>query len=290
MKKPLLLLSLSCLLSALAPFSQASASLLAYDGFEDYASGSTLNGSNGGSGDWNAAWVANSAVDINGSGLSYLNGGISLNGGDRSFRVDASSSGTATLLSRSFDTTGGSGEVYFSFLFQATSTGNQQVFNFGLSDDADINNAGTIGDPFSSQPNLAARTRASTSDGTDDSGFSYSNGTTYLLVGRFSTDGSQSGDTWDQMELWINPDSLVAGTADATIDRTAAISGAVIDTINMQTSGFTGSQSFLFDELRIGTSFASVVVPEPSSAGLLLGAASFLVLHRRRSTSPRQTS
>ncbi len=87
----------------------------------------------------------------------------------------------------------------------------------------------------------------------------------------------------DTVELWVNPTlGGTLGTADASIsggDFAITCFNTRPDTANV----------FIFDELRIGESYADVtpytVIPEPTTWALLAGSLTALVVFRRRRQS-----
>jgi hypothetical protein len=282
-----LTLTLACTLLGAGFFTttpQAHAALLAYEGF-DYTTGN-VNGDNGGTG-WNGAW--NSATSpayasvVTGTSLSYSGGSISLSGSGTALSITG---GGAGQLNRAFVGTSTGSEIYFSFLFQAVAGSGNEFFHFFLSDDPDTTNSGGIGDFQTTAGDSRFGARVDYGGVTTvDSTTSYTLGTTYLLVGRLSTDGTTgaAGDI-DRVELWINPTSLTPGTANATVNASTGLAIGALDVFSSRMVNFADSDRILIDELRIGTDFASVVtVPEPSVAGLMiLGGISVFGLRRRQ--------
>ncbi|MEM1060555.1 MAG: PEP-CTERM sorting domain-containing protein [Verrucomicrobiota bacterium] len=266
----------------------ARAQLVAFDSFETYSAGA-LNGSNGGTG-WTAAWTAtaNAAVqDVSGDSLTYDGGAFSIDGGDRAIAIQGSSN---PLFTRSFTNIapGDSDEVFFSFLFRENnSTGSNDFMNFFVSNDGDRSNSGGMGLTSASSGQFG--TRVTASGATNDTDLSTTTpvaAETYFLVGRFSRDGT-SGDPldFDLMQLWINPtttDFSLLGTADSQVDFSSLIDGDIsffgARTVNI----LAGTEEYNIDELRIGTSYLGVLIPEPTSGALFLGAAALLAFRRRR--------
>lgn len=266
---------------------RAHAALLAYEGF-DYDAGN-VSGDNGGTG-WSAAWVSSTspayANVVTGTTLAYSGGDISITGSGTVLSITGGGEGQ---LNRPFVGIDSGSEIYFSFLFRAVAGGGNEFFHFYLSDDPDRLNSGGIGDFYtaSGDAHFGARVNNGTSDFTTASSISYTTGTTYLLVGRLSTDGTSgaSADIVDQVELWVNPTSLTPGASDATVDASTGLTMGDFDVFSSRMVNFAIPDEILIDELRIGTDFASVVtVPEPSVGGLaILGGASLLALCRKAS-------
>lgn len=87
-------------------------------------------------------------------------------------------------------------------------------------------------------------------------------------------------------DLWVNPTDLTDITADtvaATVTTTTASSSGIA---GIQFGFANGDDASVIDNLRIGESFADVVpvtlIPEPTSAALLLGGLSLVIFRRRR--------
>lgn len=106
-------------------------------------------------------------------------------------------------------------------------------------------------------------------------------GSVYFIVARYNTNGAGT----DSMDLWLNPSSgTFAGVTPPTptfsstlgTDNTALWNTFVIDPPNGSAQGF-------FDELRVGTTWASVtpVIPEPASWALVALAGVCLMPRRR---------
>ena len=93
-------------------------------------------------------------------------------------------------------------------------------------------------------------------------------GVTYTIVGMLDFDN-------DLLGLWVNPDG--SDTA-SSFDVSAAYTGGNWSTALRLASG----TPVAWDNLKVGTSFADVTVPEPSASLLALGTAGLFFLVRRR--------
>lgn len=108
--------------------------------------------------------------------------------------------------------------------------------------------------------------------------------TTHLLVFKVDDNGGNP-DLWS---FWVNPTSL---SSEPIASATDTSSDNLIYTNNGDFASFSASASFnqndilMFDELRVGETWADVVpVPESSNAGMIfgLGALSSILFFRRR--------
>ena len=101
----------------------------------------------------------------------------------------------------------------------------------------------------------------------------HSVGDSLLVVGSYQINSGTSTD--DVSQMWINPDAATLGAGTAPAPTLIASTGA--DITLSQVASFvlfdrsTAQPTGVFDELRIGTSWADVTaVPEPGAASLLL--------------------
>lgn len=271
------------LLAAAVTFTMAGPALaapVASDGFESYATGA-LAGNTGGTG-WGGAWGVNATYatpTVVTGGLSYTNGSVTVNGGNRSVLfsyTNESSSVTDGLLSRALSSSQ-TGTVYMSLLFRDVSP------NADLSNDFvqwGFDTSGATSNPKASvmRRNGSFQVRANTATtNTTDSGISTVPGTTFMLVLK----ATRSGSTYDSVSLFVNPASHVEpGTTDATRNANTSISS--FDNFVSRSAFHEDADSFQIDAITIGTTFEDVVpVPEPSSLALL-GLGGFLIARRRR--------
>ncbi len=236
-----------------------------------------LNGQNG--------WTANAALDVASGGLSYSNGAISIAGGDK--HATWSGADVQPLGFKAFASQ--SGEVWFSLTINVTATDTSSRFWFYVSNDADLGDAGVVGQINNNSTALAAGSRIGSSQAISGNS-SLNAGNTLFIVGRFSqsqTGGTAAVGDYDKMEMWVNPDSTTLGVASAAINTTGTGITSGIDTFALTALG-TGS-TVLWDNLRVGTTQADVLdvytIPEPSSYAALGGlAAMSLAALRRRAT------
>ncbi|MEJ5238671.1 PEP-CTERM sorting domain-containing protein [Limisphaera sp. VF-2] len=115
-------------------------------------------------------------------------------------------------------------------------------------------------------------------------------GQVYLVVWRYRyVDGADN----DELALWVNPPAGSFGAAESSVPAPTVVTTTGADDVGINSFHFTvrstgqaqynGGGTYALDELRVGTTWASVVVPEPSAAALLgLGGLALWRLRRFR--------
>lgn len=97
---------------------------------------------------------------------------------------------------------------------------------------------------------------------------------TYLLVWRYKyVDGSGN----DELALWVNPPATSFGASEDAVPTPTVVTTTGPDDTGIFAFHFTvrsstqynGGGDYALDDLRIGTTWASVVVPEPTTAVLI---------------------
>ena len=235
---------------ALAGANDARATLLVYEDFEGYASGSSLIGQAGlglgQSGNWTHQYTA---------GTFTIGAGLA---GAQGLTIGVGSSGDNAITIAHTAAGWGTGEMWMSCLYnEASYVGHAYVsggpiwagaFGHGWSSDFGINNE--------SGPGNVPRTL----------------GQTYLMVAKIDwTAGSTT--------LWVGPQSGF----DPLVQAPAVIKAEAQSTTPMLSLAFYDVVGTI-DDIRIGTTSADVVpVPEPSVFALLgLGGLSLAALRRRK--------
>lgn len=257
--------------------STANAALIAYDGF-DYPTGN-LAGNGTGSLGFSSNWsTPTDAVTVTSPGLTFPE--LAVNGNTAFLSPSSANAASERMLSSSLATEGGA-PTYISFLFdrQAGSRyfglelrdgGSQTVFVGSNSGASNYTLSGPVsldsGVPVTADP--------------------------ALLVVRID---SPTGGSNDSISLFVNP---TPGGPEPTADATAT--GLNVDSFDLIslaagfTSGSNTTATGFIDEIRIGSTFASVTpaaVPEPSTLALLLISAATLqgpLARRRRAVAHRQ--
>jgi hypothetical protein len=169
--------------------------------------------------------------------------------------------------------------VYFSLALQLTSVPTTATYSYALAT-ANTNYGATVWiqadgtDGF----NLGVANRSTSSPTYDTTKLALN--TPYFIVGSYSF---ISGTGNDVSALWINPDPSTFGTSSAPEFTLVATGGADLARINQfLLRGAAGSPAGEFDELRVGSSWEAVTVPEPGAIAAILGGTAFLGLIRRR--------
>lgn len=275
-----LLHSLSALGAVLLGQASASASLLATADFEDLTLG-TLEGQGGGSGfagTWSVGDV-DSRVTVISSSLSYSNGDVVSSGGGRAlqFQWEANENITDGIMSRPLSASQ-SGAIYMSLLFRETA--NNEPFSIGSPNDFvqwGFDDAGG-GNPNATvlrrNGELQARSNTTTANSVG-SGLVSVLDVTRMLVFR----ATNTGGNYNSISLFVDPSSLSEPAPDAT---SAFDSGIPTFSHFVARSAFHElGDTFVIDNIRIGTTWEDVVVPEPSAI-VLLGLGGIAALRRRR--------
>ncbi len=92
-----------------------------------------------------------------------------------------------------------------------------------------------------------------------------------------------AGTSNDMAQMWINPTPGDPEPAPTLVSNPGLADGITsVVTFNLRNVNTVGTGTIYFDELRIGTTWASVTTPEPASLLLLVGALPLMRSRRRR--------
>ena len=288
-------------LAALVTGPAASASLLIYEPFNDTASQALLGQSNTGTGtNWlrAAGTATTTAINTTSGSLTMPAGLPAAMGNSVAITGIGNSNGGANRLAfDSSSTTITSGTVYFSMAMRVDSlTGSNNnigAFIFGLNNTA--NSATTAGGPSIVGARLQVRI-----DPSDDTMYdigifnnhaatagaaSWSSGLTVgdtlFLAGSYTFNTGSSSD--DVSSLWINPAPNTFGaTSPPTPTLSDTTGGSDLADIGSIILRQSTAPYLTVDEIRVGTTWTDVTVPEPATIGILGIAAAVGVLARQR--------
>ncbi len=270
---------------------KSEAALVAYEGF-DYAAGA-LGSASGGTG-WSGNWSSNSATLVTDSDLTY--GSLDTSGGSignlaaainrfgASRTIDLATPGLLAngselwfSLMMGYDTAGNRTNSRLSFVLGteaiSTANGNDYTFTTGTT------GLGVTFGRFGSTNGNIVATRTNDADLVFGTGSDGSNPVVYaadslqvdyaFVVGRITW-----GELSDTIDLFLPDANLNLGSVHSTLTTNVDQSG--YDTIS-----FKRGDRVVMDEIRFGSSYASVTpIPEPRAA--LLGGLGLLALLRRR--------
>lgn len=270
----------------------------AYEGFDYGTANDPANDTNdgdlinntGGTGFGSAAWLSGvSTVNISSGSLAYP--GVTATGNRLTF--DASAANQTQNEFRNVGATVDSGSFYFSFLVRRNNT-TFRTFNFAL-----FTGTASAGEKFavgqygtattSSDGNFAAAFLNNGAVLTAGSPVAVGTGVTHLVVGRIDFD--VNGTLNERARIYIDPSATEGEPATPYLDLISPSDLGSFDTIrpfagnNVTSGNLFPAVSADFDEIRLGTSYASVVpglaVPEPSVLGLA-GVGALAMLRSRR--------
>jgi hypothetical protein len=298
MKTTTLIHSSAALIAVLAVSSppNASAALLAYEGF-DYSAGSSLAGQNGGFG-FAGAWGTSAGI-ANISLPSLSAGGVLTTGGKLFLQGD--STGNAAIFRELSAGRGDEGSTTWISLLGLRTGATSGTFG--------VDGAASLVRPVNFSLFQAGSEILAVGEGTRTSGISLPDTDTWGLVDRGGV--NNAGTRWttasllvesfvllridhgagdvDNAYLWVNPSM----DAEPTIDSAMATTTGNWNFNRVRpfagnpnaTSGNIGAEGYL-DEFRLGTTWADVTpVPEPSTWALFGLGALALLLYRRRTNA-----
>jgi hypothetical protein len=273
----------------------------------DYPAGTVVDSTtnlNGGTG-WNANGSAaepNSPIATwasalnNGANRSITSPGLTspaigyLQGSGNKLTLDSSVSNATQSVGRSLDQTINAGTSYFSFLVSKNTPDTIRTINLAFFDGTTEQFAvGQIGTASGNTGgNIGLLMNNSNPGGLVVGGSPTAMGTNiaHLIIGRI--DWNAGGN--ETVSLWVDPANVISELAAGAVNvSTSNFNLTGITAIrpftgnNATIDGFNGNAvSANFDEIRLGGTWESVVVPEPCSTGLAFLSLGSLGLMRRR--------
>ena len=265
---------------ALESASPVRGDLIAFDTFESYAAGAQfesgpnsspgtgLSGGWGVTGPYDVHNDRKSQVTVGSAGLSYANGAVSVGGGSRSMQI-AGAGDTTGLVTRPIPTQ--TDTIYFSFLLRTNNLlTDEDFFQFGFSDANNNEPRLSIGLAGTSANSGASKFFARAGQGVAGTSFgspeiSVQPATTYFLVGKISKDNNTN---YNKVELFLNPSTLTEPVPTIVSPLTNS-NVSSLSYFSIRRFRTDATDLYWIDELRIGSSYASVV-PEPSVLVLAL--------------------
>jgi PEP-CTERM motif len=252
-------------------FQTAHATLLFSEAF-NYTSGTTLvpntNPSTGNP--WN---TGNAGLTIASGNLTYA--GLADQGGNELQIANGAAGSAYTTFANQT-----SGQVYYSFLFNATAADSANNYFTAMNPGTSAPNGGSDAIDAYYYSNGKIELRANAQSATAGTGPVLTLNTTYLIVEMIDL-------TAKTASLWVDPDSSTFGTLTPPT-ATASLSGitaTAIDDVGFKAQSAAGGP-YLVDNLLIGTTWADVTpagVPEPSVLALAgLGIFGLIASARRR--------
>lgn len=275
---------------------------LIQENFDNYGTSATqLNGQTGGS-NFSAGWTnvgggayGYAPTNLTASTTGYVNTGeTGTNDGAASnngYAANLNGFNSTRAISRPTAYLGVTGNtVWFSYTAQlgAVDSGNNAYFNLFNTSNMFANGNFVTGIAFTGG---ATSTFGTYQDFSTTNGAGVVAGTSYLIVGSVTVNPSGN----DTLSVWYNPSNVSSigamGTANFTnsgfnySNNTAFLAGM---TVGVRSDSATPNNNFI-DGARIAygdtsaNNFNAVIVPEPSTSGLMLLGAVGLLLQRRRS-------
>ncbi len=244
---------------------------LVLEDFESYTVGDPLHALDG-PGGWIGAWNVpvtdrRPEVTVVGSGLGYAAGNVRVDGGSQAMQYLATEDGIAVLATRQMPASSAD-VLYMSFLYQNSANNDAS----GGDDFVQVGFRNTAGEPLLSgmeKDNLMqVRSGTSGAGSTASSGIGSVTGATYFMVLRAEKTGGSS--TYDQLDLFVNPVSATEALnpfTTAAFDSGVDLSSGAFASIRK--AFWDSGDAILYDEIRVGETFADVVPAGPGNRYVL---------------------
>ncbi len=247
--------------------------LIAYEGFR-YPEGKLLGQGASNSRGWIGAWgglTNENAAQVVTRSMAYANGEIAIDNSGSGKALRTSQIGHNNLATRRYRVVEPVAELFVSALFQVeTPSGSNTWWNQLWLNDVDT-------EPSASMISHAGGTIGARAGGTSSwsSGSPVVNtreGAVWFLVMRLSKSDPEEGN-FDRVDVYINPRSKTDFTALRVQTATADMGKALMDylgfRVNSVNDGYAGSKQY-WSEIRVGTTWASVVVPQPGGTVMVV--------------------
>jgi hypothetical protein len=280
--------SLICAAAVVSASSSAQAQLIGYEGFNGYAAGE-LGGQVGvGSvGFSETSWATGSNKTVDLLGLDYADGnGNQLVTSGGSIRSQGDWNRAHRGLTTAFPTSvPGGGKIWASYLFRANGNNDGGPFQVRFYGQGGWDGGNKVSfDVVSNGPAFQHQAQPFVWFGNGNEGGAFRPNITgvNLIVAEYTLDDSGAAGNQGSINLYVNPIIGGAVPVDVPVSSMTNIGGLdPLDRLSIAGNN-AGPWEGSWDEIRWGTSFASVtpVIPEPTTIAVM-GAGAMLVLRRR---------
>ena len=253
------------------------ADILDSEDFESYDSGFEIFDAD----DWEVAVDSEFAVSVTDSGLTYSQGAVSVDGGNRALDIgpDMPSATTNNFVDWIFDEVSADslGEVWFSYLIQTSETASTAIPDidedrdfFQLHFSADGNQAQSVSVVLDNQTPVVDglgrdhifRARSGSSGNVTDPGRAFRNTPeeTHLVVGQIEAVNGE----YETISIFLNPGSPLQPAVPTAMATFAGVDATSLAQFTARISALEAEDVYTIDELKIGESYADVVPVDPN--------------------------
>ena len=251
--------------AALAVFASLSvlAEKAAYDGFESADLGA-LDSQIGGTG-FAGPYVANASVTVVSRSLTYEKGELKIVGGKQALQLKKSTvENTSLLASRQLSDIHNEDVFYVSALVyinkNTKSSGNRDTFWVGLARDSSLRPGGGLGvedTSYNWSGIVGGQSRLS--------GVAVAADSAHFIIAKIHKNTSGTENNYNRVSLMVDPESASEPSAWTMADQTSSSSTTYPElgflNFYMDYSRAEDADTFIVDEVRVGTTWADVVVP-----------------------------